>query len=558
LSEPYLENKVLLDSYVKESYKRMQEEINASQILVSVNFDSHPEDSTKAYKKAMEVRQRIIAGEPFEEVANSMADGNSKVNGGKLGWFTANKMVYPFETACYNLKVGEISMPVKTQYGYHIIRVNGRQKNKGELAASHIIVFVPKDATDLDKQAAKQKIEKAYAELKAGTPWGKVVETYSEHERTKKKEGRLGYINRGMSQDFLWDTLYNLKPGAYSAPFKSEAAYHILKLDDIKPIEPFDSLKSSMTDNFKISVEYVSKSEEELTEKILKEYGSQKFFENVKPFYSLVDSSIYVGKWDYKKAKDMVKPVFTVGNKTYNQYEFAKYINDRGFYNRGIALNLCVDDRFEEFINEKAAEYEKENLPSKYPELKNLLDEYHDGILLFNLTEEKVWKKAIDDTAGLKKFYDELPQKYSWGERVKISKYIYADSSMINALLKLAKKNAKNPANSKLLSQQLCPKDSLPCVAVTELKYEKGDNAVGDSITWKAGAYLQTKDKDKFVLLYVDSILPSQIKKLQDARGLYTADYQNYLEKKWIDELRNRYVIKINNEVLENIKKEQQ
>jgi peptidyl-prolyl cis-trans isomerase SurA len=557
LSNPYLDNNDLLDFYVKESYERLQEEINASHILCMVNFDAFPQDSTKAYNKAMEYRKRIIAGEPFEEVANSTIDKKTAKNdGGKLGWFTANKMVYPFESACYNLKVGEVSMPVKSQYGYHIIKINGRRKNPGELAVSHITILYPENGTELDKQAARQKIDKAYAELKAGKPWKAVVENYSEHERTRKKGGNLGWIKQGMAPEIFADTLYKLKPGEFSNPFKTEGAFHIVKLDSIKPIAPFDSIKASLTKKVKLSNDFIKLSKEKQTEKIIKEYGFKKYFENIKPLYTLVDSGMYKGRWDYTKARDMKDPVFTIGDTTFNQFDFARFINEKRMYNRGVPLNVSVDTRFNEFVDAKSLEYAIKQLPSKYPELKYLLDEYHDGILLFNLTEEKVWKKAIDDTAGLNNFYNQLSQKYSWGERVRISKYIYSDSTIINTLLKVAKKNAKKGSSGQGLSAQICPNDSIPCVTVTELKYEKGDNAIVDSIAWKTGAYLQTKDKNNFVLFFVDEILPQQIKKLEDSRGLYTADYQNYLEKKWIDELRAKYSVKINSDVLENIKKE--
>jgi peptidyl-prolyl cis-trans isomerase SurA len=358
LSNPYHDDNDLLDLRVKEAYERLQEEVNASHILSMVNFDFNPQDSTKAYNKALEIRQRILAGEPFEEVANSMnIDKSAKQDGGRLGWFTASKMVYPFESACYNLKVGEISMPVKTQFGYHIIKVNGRRKNRGELAVSHIMVLIPVNATDLDRQAAENKIDKAYAELQAGTPWAKVVEAYSEHEHSNKKGGKLGWIKQGMVPEAFSDTLNSLKQGAYSHPFTSEAGYHIVKLDSVKPIASFDSLKTSLIKKIQLTPAFTKLSTEQRTEKIIKEYGSQRFYENITPFYTLVDSGMYKGKWDYKKAKDMVKPVFTIGNKTYNQYDFAKFIADKKLYNRSIALHLCVDDRFIEFIDAKALEY---------------------------------------------------------------------------------------------------------------------------------------------------------------------------------------------------------
>lgn len=210
--------------------------------------------------------------------------------------------------------------------------------------------------------------------------------------------------------------------------------------------------------------------------------------------------------------------------------------------------------RIPDFIDLSLMDFERSKLPEKNPELKYLLEEYHDGILLFNLTEDVVWQKAIEDSAGLEKFYSELPEKYEWDKRIAISKYTYTDSLLISPLLKVAKIKTKKNLSTEQISAQICIKEDTNCLKIQEIKYEKGDNALADSLTWKKGSYLSSKDENNYVLFFVDAILNAQTKNLADARGLYTADYQSFLEKKWIEKLRNKYTIDINNEVLEEIK----
>jgi len=207
-----------------------------------------------------------------------------------------------------------------------------------------------------------------------------------------------------------------------------------------------------------------------------------------------------------------------------------------------------------EFIEKKIKRYEIAKLPEKHPEYKYLLEEYHDGILLFNLTEDKVWRKAVEDSAGLLAFYNQLPEKYQWEERIVMSKFAYEDSTLTPQLIKLAKKRVKKGWDEKTLSMMLCGQDTLPCISITELKYERGDNALADELQWKKGTYRVSKDKDNTILYFMEGTLPPQLKKLEDARGLYTADYQSHLEKLWIEELRAKYTIKVNEEVLDKLR----
>ena len=558
LSKPYLENNKVFDDFTKAAYQRLTKEVNACHILISLGKDPSPKDTLLAYNKAISIRKRILAGEPFGEVAKATSDDpTAKQNGGSLGWFTAFQMVYPFETACYNLPIGQLSMPVRTVFGYHILKVIDSRPNRGEVLVYHIMAHFSQKDTEAEKQAAKAKIDKAYAELQNGEKWENVVAKYSDHKASISKGGKIGWVKAGIVPDDFLDACFSIDSGKYSKPFLSMYGYHIVKVEGRKPIPSFDNLKDDYEKKIKSSQFVIDLAQQDLLNNIKKEYGFKKFDANLETLYSLVDSnSLRSGNWNYNIAKNMLNPVFSIGNKQYSQYDLAKFIGEKVFQNRGSKLENVKDKWTNDFINDKLIVYEKEQLPSKNPELKYLLDEYHDGILLFNLTEDKVWKKAVEDTTGLVNFYKQSPEKYRWKTRVQIAKYTYLDSSLLNPLMKLAKKRIKSEASAKQLSGTLCPKDTIPCINITELKFEKGDNAIGDSIKWIPGAYLTSKVKKKYILYYVEKILPEQTKKFEEARGLYTADYQNYLEKQWMQQLRNKYAIHVNNDVLENIRRE--
>jgi peptidyl-prolyl cis-trans isomerase SurA len=273
--------------------------------------------------------------------------------------------------------------------------------------------------------------------------------------------------------------------------------------------------------------------------------------------FNVADSlKMFEGKWNADTASNLLDTVFYIGDRSYSQYDIAKYLAGKRLLKR-INLDRQILDRTRSFINEEIIAYEESKLPEKYPDYKHLLEEYHDGILLFNLTEDKVWQKAIEDSAGLDNYYNSLPVKHRWEKRIAVTKYVYSDSALTDPLIKAAKTRAKKDLNETELSSKICPQDTIVCVHFTEIKYERGDNAIADSITWEKGSVLQTRDGQKNILYFVDAVLPEQDKTLADARGIYTADYQTYLENQWIEELRGKYEINVNQEVLSAIKKDQ-
>jgi peptidyl-prolyl cis-trans isomerase SurA len=555
LSKPYLENNLVYDSLAKEAYARQLKDVNFSQILIKIGRNALPKDTLEAYNKTLAIRERILAGEIFDEVARATSDEPwVKQKGGNFGWYNVFQLPYQLESVCYSIPVGQLSMPVRTSYGYHIVKVNGYRKNQGEVLISHIMTIFPRNATDQDKQAAKQKIEKAYDKLQQGEPWINVVNNYSEHKATISKGGSLGWQKTGTIPQEIIDTCFLLDSGKYSRPFMSSFGYHIVKVDGFKPVPSFEEAKEQIEQKIKSIQELNEIAENQTISRIKQEYGYKVYDDNIKVLFSLVDSSIYYGNWNYTAYKNYTAPVFLIGDKEYSQYDIIESIGIRKYKMQKNTQQAIVESGIDNFSRAKVLEYEKEQLPSKYPELKNLLDEYHDGILLFNLTEDKVWKKAVEDTIGLENYYNQLSEKYYWEPRVKTAKYIYTDSSLTETLLSLAKKRTEEGDTTGQLIALLCPKDAIPCISLTELKYEKNDNSIADSINWSPGAYLTSKINDKYILYYVERILPVEIKNLKEARGLYIADYQSYLEKQWIQELRNKYTIIIDKKVLKKIK----
>jgi peptidyl-prolyl cis-trans isomerase SurA len=268
---------------------------------------------------------------------------------------------------------------------------------------------------------------------------------------------------------------------------------------------------------------------------------------------NLLDTSIYENKWDPALKGELIDPVFTIGERDYSQTDLGRYIKAGRKYTKKESLESIGKRKYDDFVKEMVLQYEKDRLDQKYPEFRYLMEEYHDGILLFNITDNMVWSKAVKDTVGLKQYYDLHKKNYKWQTRADVSKYSTADSSLEAKIVQYASERTAKKWTPKQFNSLICGQDTLPCVEVTDLKVEKGSDAVVDSMIWKKGTMKVYKDKNKTIVACMNGILKPQTKLLKESRGLVTADYQNELEKAWIKELRLKYPVVIDEKVFETI-----
>ena len=543
LIKPYLEDNIIKERYLKEAYERTKTEVNVSHILVRFpSSNPRPEDTLTAYKRISEIRERIIAGEPFDEVAReSSEDPSAKSNGGNLRWFTAFRMVYEFESASYNIPVGELSMPFKTQYGYHIIKVNDKRPSKGKIKLAHIMIRTTRDSEEEVKKA-RERINECYELLKNGQEFGDVAKKYSEDQSSARNSGVLRWLNSGILADSLETILYNMSDsGEYTEPMLLDFGWHIFQFLEKQPVGTYEELKPDLEKTFNRNprnklIEKVK------IETIKKENNFIEYKNNLENLVEIIDTSIYTGDWDYTVSDGLVEPIFTLGGKEYLQKDLSKYISG-GKYRKYMSFDNIVNTKYNEFVDKKIIAFEKSTLEDKYPELRHLLKEYHDGILLFNLTDSTIWSKAIKDTTGLEEFYENKQTNYMWEERIDASIYTIADSSLIDIARKLALMRAREEISKEVLIAELCPDDSTECVDIEDNKFEKKNNELIDKLVWEEFNSEIFNVDDKIILVVINSVLEPAPKLLNEARGLITADFQTYLDNEWVKELRNKYNI---------------
>jgi len=555
LSKPYLQDRNLIDQLVREAYDRTIKEVNASHIMVKLPANASPADTLAAYNKVLELRKRILAGESFETIArNESDDPSGKTNGGQLGWFSAFTMVYPFENAAYNNKVDEYSMPVKSRYGYHIIKTNAFRPAMGEIKLAHIMVRAGRNDNSKTIADKKEKIDTCYKLLKEGRLFTDMVRQYSEDAGTARSNGQMRWIRSGELPGELEEKVFALSDsGSFTEPIKSEYGWHIFQLQGKRSVAPFEQMKSQLEERVMMD-ERGKRTEESFVNTLKKEYGFAAYTENISMIAEMMDSSVYSGNWDPASSGELIEPVFSIGEREYSQKELAGFIARTKRYNKKDTYLTIVDRKYNEMVLNELLNHEKKQLDAKYPSFRYLMEEYHDGILLFNVMDKKVWSRAVSDSAGLRDYYEKHFVDYMWGERADVSIYTVHNPALVKQVGKLAKKRISSRIPESDFVRTICPQDSVPCVEVKDQKFEKEDELPQGGFNWKKGTVKTTNNGDKTTVLVVNAILPPARKTFNETQGQVTADYQNYLDSLWIDSLRTKYTVTINRDVLQQVK----
>ncbi|MCB0430443.1 MAG: peptidylprolyl isomerase, partial [Flavobacteriales bacterium] len=403
LAKPYLTDNEVTDHLIKEAFDRSQYDLVVSHMLVKLDRYPKPEDTLAAYKKAMQLYQRISGGkETFDQVASSVAaDPNGPIIREDMT-FTALSLVYNFETAAYNANVGEVTKPVRTRFGYHVILVREKRPALGQVKVAHILISVPKGAPKAVEDGAKMKIDEAYAKLKDGADFADLAREYSSDRNSAERGGNLPWFRTGrMVSEFEDATAKLAEIGDYSAPFRTNYGWHVIKLLDRKGVSDFETMLPELKE--KISRDERSKiSTHSRVAQIQQEYGFKENTKTIAPFRKLADQSIYEKKWNRDRANGLSEVMFTLGKQEYTQSDFADFIEqNQRMGPKNMQPADFINVLYHDFVEFSCLAYEDARLEQKYPEFRDLVNEYHDGILLFEMMDKKVWSRAVKDTSGL-------------------------------------------------------------------------------------------------------------------------------------------------------------
>lgn len=536
LAQPYLTDKSVTDMLVRQAFDRSQQEVNASHLLINCPLDAKPADSLAAYQKILGLRNRIEKGEEFGSIATQYSeDPSAKSNAGNLGYFTAFQMIYPFENAAFSTSVGSVSMPIRTRFGYHLVHVIDRRKSLGDMKVGHIMI---KYYNEGQIDSTKKRIDAVLTKLQAGADWNITVEEFSEDFNTNGKGGELSWFSRTTSNvpDEFKDVAYGLeKDGDFSAPFKTKFGWHIIRRAEMKSLATYDEMK----DVIRRKVERDTRSELN-KDVVVTRVKTENKFKEIKGLDSVKGNfgeELTQGKCKIKEGTGLV--LFQIAKKTYSDSDFYKYVQvNQSKTNK--TLDNVVADLYAEFVKQSNLDYEKSILELKYDDFKHIMQEYKDGILLFELTDKEVWSKAVSDSAGLESFYAKNQANYMWKERADASIFSCKDAKVAKKAKKMAEKGV---ATNEIVAKYNA-KDPL-AIIVEQKNFEKGANKLLDAVSWNLGVYSLANENNRVKFARINSILVPSAKPLESNMGQATSDYQNYLEAEWLKELRKKYPVQI-------------
>ena len=533
LKKPYRAEPDALEKLTKEAYEHLTQEVRASHILINLKPDAFPADTLAAFNKIGDIKKRIAAGEDFEKLARELSeDPSAKYNGGDLGYFTAMQMVYPFEEAAYKTDKGEITNIVRTRFGYHLIKIVDKKPARGEVEVSHILL---RTGTPNDVKI-KNKAFEIFDQLKAGRAWDELCKENSEDSNTKDSGGKLRAFGVGAlaSVPEFENTAFAMqKPGDLSDPFQSSIGWHIVRLEKKIPLPPYSELAESLKRKVARD-ERLQISQQAMAAKRRKDFGFVEVPETKKTILSLADSSLTKGKWSYRgQAALLTQKLFSIQNSVVTVAQFISFLKTNQASSTMIPA-AYMDQLYNYFVEETITSAEEEKLKIEKPEYKNLLTEYREGILFFEIMEKEIWNKASEDTLGQLNYYERNATKYQGGNRVEARIFSATDKELIEDFKKkVAKGDTLKEADLKKFK------------SVQPFRnYEKGESKVIDRVTWAAG--LQETELDKnFYLVEIARLVAPGTKTFREARANVISDYQVELEKKWLDSLRKKYPVEI-------------
>jgi|TARA_B100001093_G_scaffold2_1_gene3 peptidyl-prolyl cis-trans isomerase SurA len=550
LLKPYLTDKEIDKKIIAEAHERLKSDVRVSHLMLDLPKDPSPSDTLKIFNKITDLKNRIIQGENFEELARSISsDTYSARNGGDLGYFTAFNMVYPFENAAYNAQLGELVGPVRTNYGYHILKVTDKRKSRYKMSAAHILIL---DSEEIPKEDAQIRINEIYDRLVSGESFKMLARKYSEDKSSISRGGEFPAFGLNQMLPEFEDAVYGLsKDGDFSKPFKSELGWHIVKR--IKKYE----------------VPELEKMEAEITGKIRRDERSsisrKSFILRLRERYQLEIfnasfEAIIKGLKKGKKLSRYKKPVFSyqgLSDKKYvTQQDFAKAFQNQATRSPEISEYSVLESIIENTLMKEA----ELRLPNENKEFKYLAQEYREGILVFDLTREKVWDAASKDSTKIKDFFQKNLSNYQWKERRTGAVYNTSSSRVFKRAEGLLKKGV--PAEKVL--RLLNTKDPL-ALSINEFS----DLEIGNKpSSLNEERFLSIVDSDLksglatiseeigYSIIQVSEVKPPGPKNLSDCRGQVIADLQDSLEADWDDDLMREYPLIMNSSEWNRIKSE--
>ncbi len=537
LARPYFTDQAVLDDIIADLFEKQQEELNVSHLLVRTEEGASPADTLRAYERVMSLRDSIVAGEDFEEMAFLRSeDPSARRNRGNLGYFTGGRMVLDFERAAYGATIGEVVGPVRTRFGYHLIKVNDRRARTPEIRASHILIRVQGE-TQADSLAARQTAEELQARIQAGEDFATLARQYSDDVASGRNGGDLGFFGVGRMVQPFNDAVFALQnPGEMSDIVESRFGFHLIRLEEIKALPTFEEsepdLKRLANELPRTALRRRQIGEQEL------QAANYTFDEG------LVDLAVRQFDADSLLLQlrrdgfgDRSNDVFaTIADSSYTLENLRTHLTRSGV-RPGANQLTQIHEEVENYLADQGFNYALSSLEERDPAFRALLEQYVDGVLLFKISEDSVWTPAAQDAEGLRAFHAGREDQYRWPERRRVLSFTSPSDSMLT--LVSADLDAGNDAADILARYE----DSvltlrLDTLFIADSTNTPLDTALGLEIGQRSDI---VPERSRLAVYYLDDIEAPRVKTFSEARAELVTEYQEVLEGIWTTRLRARY-----------------
>ncbi|MEM9679766.1 MAG: peptidylprolyl isomerase [Bacteroidota bacterium] len=546
LTKNYLSESKVTEALVQEAYDRMSYDVNAVHILVKL--DANVTDTLSPYNTLLDYRKRVLE-EGFEAVKADVHNGQT-IFAEDLGYFSAFKMVYDFETMAYKTEVGEVSMPFRTDFGYHIVKVMDKRPSRGTMTAAHIMVALKQKDSLLDPE---QRINEIYKKLNQGEDFESLAKQFSDDKSSARKGGQLASFKSGqLSSVTFEDVAFELKgDGDISKPFKTQYGWHIVKRINKKDIEPFKEAKPLLENRVKRD----SRSKlinSAMVYELKSKYSIKEDSEFMSYFQTIVPDTYFMRSWNVPDDFTAEKVILSINDTNYDYSAFGKHLKSvqRKYVNKRIPVKTLLKKEYEAFFENKVLQYREDNLELENEEFANILKEYRDGLLLFDLMEKEVWNKAAQDSVGLENFYSKNSGSYIWKDRVELIMASSAKEFVIKDVAKSLQSNSVEEIKVKVNTE------GQQNVIFTTGTYNVDDSKLPEDLEVKEGISKVYFHNNLYHVVNITKVLPSRIKTLEEAKGNVINDYQEEIEADWIADIKSRFKVEVDDKVLKAIKVE--
>ena len=556
VTAPYINDAAITEQLINEAYDRLKYLVRASHILINIPANATPADTLAAYNKALGIRKQLLKGDDFASLAEEKSDDPSaKENKGDLGYFTSMAMIYPFEQACYTMNIGEVSMPIRTTFGFHIIKLIDHKPATFYTAdVAHIWI----DPKEHDNAANSKKIaEEAYSKLQSGNSFEEVAKMYSDDVRSKDNGGLLKGIKlNNVPMEYILQ-MQNLGLGTYSQPFESSFGWHIIKPISYNPLPPLNELSKTIKNRISGDVRSY-RTIESFAQKTKDAYGFSEDITKLKAIEAIVTDSVFLATWIIPEDFNQRQEIFQIGDYSFTQYDLAQYIEKNQQKETPMYIPAFVFKAYQSATLDAIVNYGDQQLESRYPELKAQMDEFHNGVLIFAITDQYVWNRSVSDTIGLEQFYNKESKKYMWGKRSNATIWSFDTNVNADKAIKIVDKGTKKKWTNFKIQEEIAKQCKIDTNIERSIrfiwnKFEMGDNKMVDKSNQQVGRYVINEGNKRYIVV-VHSIEDPEAKSLPECKGIVTSDYQDFLERQWILELRNKYPYKVNEQVFDSIK----